>query len=196
MRLLPGCLPKASDLMASVSPQRCSPQLVVKFKSCRQHSAHLPRQTSSIRRKVTALSICQRAFYRGRPFAQRSHGPPLTCEQSRQADLQLRLLGSMLTPRDPGGRTSLSDSASPFLPSHTALGVEPFISVSLEGVNKNTYLSVPQMAKTESEQCPVMACQVKPMGFSGSVLTTVSAQNHKESPSKELHHKVYTLQQE
>lgn len=110
--------------------------------------------------------------------------------------LQLRLLGSMLTPRDPGGRTSLSDSASPFLPSHTALGVEPFISVSLEGVNKNTYLSVPQMAKTESEQCPVMACQVKPMGLSGSVLTTVSAQNHKESPSKELHHKVYTLQQE
>lgn len=36
----------------------------------------------------------------------------------------------------------------------------------------------------------MMACQVKPTGLSGSVLTTVSAQNHKESPSKELHHKV------
>lgn len=36
MRLLPGCFPKASDLMASVSPQRCSPQLVVKFKSAMQ----------------------------------------------------------------------------------------------------------------------------------------------------------------
>ena len=106
MRLLPGCLPKASDLMASVSPQRCSPQLVVKFKSCRQHSAHLPRQMSSIRRKVTALSICQRAFYRGLPFAQRSHGPPLTCEQSRQADLQPRLAAGLHAhPQRPWGKS-------------------------------------------------------------------------------------------
>lgn len=30
----------------------------------------------------------------------------------------------------------------------------------------------------------MMACQVKPTGLSGSVLTTVSAQNHKESPQQ------------
>lgn len=120
---------KASDLMASASPQRCYPQLVVKFKSATQKALCSFTRANELNQEEGHSSkySVKEHFYRGLPFAQRSRGPPLTCEQSRQADLQPRLQGSTLTLRHTGGRASLPDSASPFLPSQTAHRVEHFI---------------------------------------------------------------------
>ena len=178
--------------MASVSPQRCSPQLVVKFKSAMQTALCSFIQANELNKeeghssKYLSKSILQRASI-------------CTEEPWTTSDLQTKqtswssapAAGLHAHPQRPWGKSltfRLCFTLPP--PSQTALGVQPFtLRDSLEGVNKNTYLSVPQMAKTESEQCPVMACQVKPTGLSGSALTTVSTQNHKESPSKELHHK-------
>lgn len=126
--------------MASASPQRCYPQLVVKFKSATQKALCSFTRANELNQEEGHSSkySVKEHFYRGLPFAQRSRGPPLTCEQSRQADLQPRLQGSTLTLRHTGGRASLPDSASPFLPSQTAHRVEHFILKSYWQVSIKT----------------------------------------------------------
>lgn len=117
MCLLPGCLPKASDLMASIFPQRCYPQLVVKFKSATQKALCSFTQANELNQEEGHSSkySVKDQFYRGLPFVQKSHGPPLTCKQNRQADLQPWLHGSRIILRDTGVRALLPDSASPLL---------------------------------------------------------------------------------
>lgn len=143
---------KASDLMASASPQRCYPQLVVKFKSATQKALCSFTRANELNQEEGHSSkySVKEHFYRGFPFAQRSRGPPLTCEQSRQADLQPRLQVSTLTLRHTGGRASLPDCLTLPPLTNCPQGWTFHFRVLLVGVNKNTYLSVLQMAKTES----------------------------------------------